>query len=209
MKSGIAKKQASAPKAGGNRGVFSAETNSEDRYISDFKRLDEVVAALKTVGLKIVLTQGVFDLIHEGHARFLEIAKSYGDILIVGIDSDELTRLRKGKNRPIVPQRERIEMLTHLRHVDIVVLRDVKQDIGDLIRLVKPDVLLTSESTKDFTLQLVKQYKDYAKEILTLEPQSTTSTTARIRNLTIEGAENLATEINQLTEEFISKIRKA
>jgi D-glycero-beta-D-manno-heptose 1-phosphate adenylyltransferase len=209
MKSGIAKKQTSPPKVGGNRGVFSAETNSEDRFISDFKRLDEVVTALKTVGLKIVLTQGVFDLIHEGHARFLEIAKSYGDILIVGIDSDELTRLRKGKNRPIVPQRERIEMLTHLRHVDIVVLRDVKQDIGDLIRLVRPNVLLTSESTKDFTLQLVKQYKDYANEILTLEPQSTTSTTARIRNLTIEGAENLATEINQLTEEFISKIRKA
>jgi rfaE bifunctional protein nucleotidyltransferase chain/domain len=192
-----------------NRGVFGPGTNSEDRYIEDYERLREVVTALKTVGLRIVLTQGVYDLIHEGHARYLEMAKEHGDILIVGIDSDELTRLRKGKNRPIVPQKERIEMLTHLRHVDIVVLRDVEQDIGDLIRLVKPDVLVTSASTKDFTAKLVAEYKDDCDKILTLQPQSTTSTTARIRDLTIEGAQNLAIEINKLTEKFIEKIRKA
>lgn len=192
-----------------NRGVFSPGTNSEDRYIPDFDRLDQVVKALKTVGLKIVLTQGVYDLMHEGHARYLEMAKAHGDILIVGIDSDALTKIRKGKNRPIVPQRERIEMLTHLRHVDIVVLRDVEQDIGDLIRLVQPDILVTSESTNDFTAKLVQEYKDFCGEILSLKPQSSTSTTARIRTLTIEGAENLAVEINKLTKEFIAKIRKA
>ncbi len=192
-----------------NRGVFSSGTNSDERFISEYRRLEEVVKAMKTMGLKIVLTQGVFDLIHEGHARFLEMAKEHGDILIVGIDSDELTRQRKGKNRPIVPQKERIEMLTHLRHVDVVALRDVKQDIGDLIRLVKPDVLVTSHSTKDFSADLVKQYKEHCGQILTLEPLSTTSTTARIRDLTIEGAQNLATEINKLTQEFIEKIRQA
>lgn len=200
----ITKKQAKS-----NRGVFNPGTNSDDRFIGDFKRLDEVVKALKTVGLRIVLTQGVYDLIHEGHARYLEIAKSYGDILIVGVDSDELTRQRKGPNRPIVPQKERIEMLSHLRHVDIIVVRNVEQDIGDLIRLVKPDVLVTSSSTKDFTAKLVKQYGSVCGEIVTLQPQSTTSTTARIRDLTIEGAENLATAINQLTREFIDKIRQA
>lgn len=192
-----------------NRGVFGPGTNSKDRFISDLKRLEEVVKAFKTVGLKIVLTQGVYDLLHEGHAKYLEMAKSYGDILIVGVDSDELTRARKGKNRPIVPQKERIEMLVHLRHVDVVVLRTIEQEIGDLIRLVKPTVLVTSSSTKDFTAQLVRDYKDYCEEIITLEPQSTTSTTARIRRLTIEGAEKLAAEINQLTKEFISKIRRA
>jgi rfaE bifunctional protein nucleotidyltransferase chain/domain len=192
-----------------NRGVFDPGTNSDDRFIKDFRRLDEVVKALKTVGLKIVLTQGVYDLIHEGHARYLEMAKSYGDILIVGIDSDALTRLRKGPNRPIVPQKERVEMLSHLRHVDMVVLRDVEQDIGDLIRLVQPHVLVTSSSTKDFTAELVRQYGSVCDEIVTLEPQSTTSTTARIRDLTIEGAENLAREINSLTKDFIDKIRQA
>ena len=137
------------------------------------------------------------------------MAKSHGDILIVGIDSDELTRQRKGKNRPIVPQRERIEMLTHLRHVDVVVLRDIDHDIGDLIRLVRPDVLITSTGTKDFTENLIREYGDVCGEIKILEPQATTSTTARIRTLTIEGAESLAAEINQLTKEFINKIRKA
>jgi rfaE bifunctional protein nucleotidyltransferase chain/domain len=208
MSSGVTNKKTTRPDIQ-NRGVFSTGTNSDERYITDFKRLDEVVKALKTVGLRIVLTQGVFDLIHEGHARYLEMAKARGDILIVGIDSDRLTKLRKGDSRPIVPQKERVEMLTHLRHVDIVVLRDVEQDIGDLIRLVKPDVLVTSHSTKDFTAELVRQYKDHCSEILSLEPQSTTSTTARIRDLTIEGAANLAKEINALTEEFISKIRQA
>jgi rfaE bifunctional protein nucleotidyltransferase chain/domain len=192
-----------------NRGVFTPGTNSKDRYITDFDRLDEVVKAFKTVGLKVVLTQGVYDLIHEGHARYLEMAKSYGDILIVGVDSDELTRERKGKNRPIVPEKERVEMLIHLRHVDVVVLRNTGQDIGDLIRLVKPDVLVTSTSTKDFTAKLVNDYQDYTGEIVMLDPQSTTSTTARIRDLTIEGAENLATEIDALTKDFIAKIRNA
>lgn len=191
-----------------NRGVFVPGANTKDRFISDFKRLEDIVNALKIVGLKIVLTQGVYDLIHEGHARYLEIAKSYGDILIVGVDSDELTRQRKGKNRPIVPERERIEMLGHLRHVDMLVLRNIDQGIGDLIRLVKPDVLVTSESTNDFTAKLIKEYAKYCGEIVTLKPQSTTSTTARIRDLTIEGAENLATEINHLTKEFIQKIRQ-
>ncbi len=192
-----------------NRGVFAPGTNSDDRYIPDFKRLDEVVKALKTVGLKIVLTQGVYDLIHNGHARYLEMAKSYGDILIVGVDSDELTRQRKGPNRPIVPLRERIEMLIHLRHVDIVALRNEQQDIGDLIRLVQPDVLITSSSTKDFTAKLVKQYGAHCGKIITLNPQSTTSTTSRIRDLTIEGAETLAAAINDLTKDFIARIRKA
>ena len=198
-----------ALQAHSNSGVFKSGSNSDERFIANFDRLKEVVQACKTVGLKVVLTQGVYDLIHEGHAKYLEMAKSHGDILIVGIDSDELTRQRKGKNRPIVPQRERIEMLAHLRHVDVVVLRDVDHEIGDLIRLVKPDVLITSTSTKDFGEQLIKDYSEYCGEIKILQPQATTSTTARIRDLTIEGAESLATEINQLTTEFINKIRKA
>jgi D-beta-D-heptose 7-phosphate kinase/D-beta-D-heptose 1-phosphate adenosyltransferase len=192
-----------------NRGVFASGTNSDERFISDHARLAEIVKACKTVGMKVVLTQGVYDLIHEGHAKYLEMAKSHGDILIVGVDSDELTKIRKGKNRPIVPQAERIQMLIHLRHVDMVVLREANQEIGDLIRLVKPDVLIASTSTKDFSAELVEKYSKYCGEIVTLEPQSTTSTTARIRDLTIEGAENLAAEINALTKDFINKIRQS
>lgn len=187
---------------------FSKASNIEHRFIPEYQKLEEIIIGLKKEGYKIVLTQGVYDLIHEGHALYLEAAKSYGDVLVVGVDSDELTRLRKGPNRPIVPQDERIKMLVHLRHVDIVTLRESNHGNGDLIRTIRPDVLITSASTSDFTDGHKKEYKDYCKEIITLPPQAVISSTARIRNINIEGAENLACEIRKITEEFIDKIKK-
>jgi D-glycero-beta-D-manno-heptose 1-phosphate adenylyltransferase len=188
--------------------ILAPETNLEHRFIKDENFLKELVETFKKQGKKIVLTQGVWDLIHEGHALYLEVAKSYGDVLIVGVDSDELTRARKGPNRPIVPETERIKMLVHLRHVDIVTVREADHDIGDLIRLVRPDVLVTSSSTTDFDEKMKREYKDVCGKIITMPPQATTSTTARIRNLTIEGAEELANEVVKLTQDFLDKIKK-
>jgi len=181
-------------------------SNFEHRFIRDYDNLKEIVNALKGKGFKIVLTQGVYDLVHEGHALYLEKAKSYGDVLIVGVDSDDLTKQRKGPSRPIVPELERAKMLIHLRHVDIVTIREVSHGLGDLIKLVEPDVLIASESTKDFTKNQVFDYRPYCGKIVVLPPQATTSTTARIRNLTIDGASQLAREVNRLTEEFIKNI---
>ena len=189
--------------------ILEAKTNFSSRFVPDHAELKKLVEEFKRSGLKVVLTQGVYDLLHEGHALYLEMAKSHGDVLIVGVDSDELTRLRKGSNRPIVPQEERVKMLIHLRHVDVVTLREARHDIGELIRLVRPDVLITSTSTEDFKKDLEKGvYDEFCGAIVTLPPQAATSTTARIRNLTIEGAEKLATEIQKLTENFIKDIRK-
>lgn len=190
--------------------ILETKTHSEHRLIRDFDTLAKVVADLKKKGKKIVLTQGVWDLIHEGHAKYLEAAKSYGDVLIVGLDSDELTRARKGPNRPIVPEKERIEMLTHLRHVDIVTVRELEHDIGHLIRLVRPHVLVTSSSTADFKDDLkAGKYDEYCKKVVTLPPQATTHTSARIRNLTMDGVEQLAREVDKLTKDFVKKIRTA
>lgn len=189
--------------------IFKQESNLKNRLVSSYKELSSLVSYLKQGGYRIVLTQGVYDLIHEGHAKYLEAARSHGDILIVGVDSDALTKRRKGPNRPIVPQKERLNMLAHLRAVDILVVREDSEDIGDLIRTVKPDVYIASETTKDFTKELRDNYKTYCKKIVVLPPQATTSTTARIRNLTIEGAENLAREVNKLTTEFLNKIKNA
>lgn len=188
--------------------IFKQSSDVKSRYVPNYKELEEMVKHLKQGGYKIVLTQGVYDLIHEGHAKYLESARSQGDVLIVGVDSDALTRKRKGPDRPIVPQNERLNMLVHLRSVDIVTLRDIKNGIGDLIRLVKPDVYVASEGTTDFTKSLRDEYKPYCKKIVVLAPQATTSTTARIRNLTIEGAQKLALEVSKLTEDFLEKIRK-
>ncbi len=188
--------------------ILDTDTHLKDRFVPDYSVLQKLVKELKKRNKKIVLTQGVYDLIHEGHALYLEKAREHGDVLIVGIDSDEFTRQRKGPNRPIVPQTERVKMLIHLRHVDIVTIREAHHGIGDLIRIVEPDVLITSASTADFTNEMKKEYKGVAKKIVTLQPQSTTSTTARIRNLTIDGAESLAKEIKTLTDNFLEKIRK-
>ena len=189
--------------------ILANKTHFQDRYIPDHAELDGVVRQLKAKGYKVVLTQGVYDLIHEGHALYLEQAKSYGDVLVVGVDSNALTKLRKGPNRPIVPQNERVKMLIHLRHVDIVTIREANHDIGELIRLIQPDVLVTSTSTEDFKKDIQSgTYNAYCKQIVVLPPQAATSTTARIRDLTIEGAEKLASEVNKLTEDFLNKIRK-
>ena len=96
--------------------------NVKARYYTDFSELQAVAEALREGGSRVVLTQGVYDLLHVGHAQYLSKAKAEGDILIVGVDSDDLTRLRKGDGRPVVPQDERTDMLLHLRDVDMVEL---------------------------------------------------------------------------------------
>lgn len=187
--------------------ILKSDLNMKKRFIPSYSELDKVVKSLKKLGHRVVLTQGVYDLIHVGHAAYLEAARNQGDILIVGMDSDELTRKRKGPDRPVVPQKERLEMLIHLRHVDIVTLREVHHDIGDLIRLVKPDVLVVSKSTTDFTKEMADDYEKDCGKILSLPPQATTSTTARIRNLTLEGAEKMAKELVKITQDYLLKIR--
>jgi D-beta-D-heptose 7-phosphate kinase/D-beta-D-heptose 1-phosphate adenosyltransferase len=188
---------------------LNSGSNLKQRFIADYGELRRIVGELRKNGLSIVLTQGVYDLIHEGHAAYLENAKSYGDILIVGVDSDELTRKRKGPRRPIVPQEERLKMLVHLRHVDIVTLKEEHQSLGELIQTVRPDVMVFSQSTKDITKEMVDAYGDYCGKIVVLPPQATTSTTARVRNLTIEGAEKLAEEINTLIKNYLDTIRNS
>lgn len=178
------------------KSILSHSSDLNDRFVPDLKKLETIVQDLKRMGYRIVLTQGVYDMLHEGHARYLEKARSLGDILILGVDSDELTRKRKGPSRPVVPQSERLQMLSHLRSVHILTLREANHPIGLLIRTVRPDILVTSKSTKDFNKQdQFAEYEEHCGEIVVLPPQAATSTTARVRELTISGADQLAQEI--------------
>ena len=140
--------------------VTSRERNHESRYIPNHELLKKTVEHLREGGYKIVLTQGVYDLLHRGHVRYLEGAKASGDILIVGVDSDELTRQRKssitGVPRPFDPLEDRVEMLLHTRHVDIVTVRDVGPKIEALVELVQPVILILSETTKDIGPEHIK-----------------------------------------------------
>jgi D-glycero-beta-D-manno-heptose 1-phosphate adenylyltransferase len=96
---------------------------------------------LRAAGLRLVFTNGVFDLLHVGHVRYLAAARSLGDALLVAINSDRTTRQLKGPDRPITNESERAEILLALRQVDYVTIFD---DVSprSLIAKVLPDVLV-------------------------------------------------------------------
>lgn len=187
------------------KNILNSGSNFDDRLILDYKELAETVQNLKDMDYRVVLTQGVYDLVHEGHALYLEKARSLGDVLIVGVDSDELTRQRKGPSRPIVPQKERLNMLVHLRHVDIVTVRDVHHSIDELIRTVRPHVLVTSDTTKDFSKEDAMIYKDCCGEVIVLSAQATATTTGRIRTLAIDGANEFLGALMSTIPELFKK----
>jgi rfaE bifunctional protein nucleotidyltransferase chain/domain len=106
--------------------------------------LDEAAdfaAAAKARGQRVVFTNGVFDLLHPGHVRYLQTARSFGDVLIVGVNSDRSVRGNKGPSRPIIPERERAEVLEALSVVDAAVIFDEPTPQAIIDRL-RPDVLV-------------------------------------------------------------------
>jgi D-beta-D-heptose 7-phosphate kinase/D-beta-D-heptose 1-phosphate adenosyltransferase len=99
------------------------------------------VARLRQQGKQIVFTNGVFDILHPGHVRYLQDARRHGDALIVAINSDRSVRSAKGEGRPIVPQAERAELLAALLPVDAVVVFD-EDTPHQIVSLLQPDVLV-------------------------------------------------------------------
>jgi rfaE bifunctional protein nucleotidyltransferase chain/domain len=99
------------------------------------------IAALQLAGKQVVFTNGVFDLLHPGHVRYLTAARHLGDVLFVGLNSDRSVRTNKGADRPITPELERAEILSALSCVDAVVLFDDPTP-QRLIAALGPDILV-------------------------------------------------------------------
>ena len=99
------------------------------------------VASARASGQRIVFTNGVFDLLHPGHVRYLREARALGDLLIVGLNADESVRRNKGPGRPITVDDERAEILAALECVDGVVIF-AEDTPAEIIRLVQPDILV-------------------------------------------------------------------
>jgi D-beta-D-heptose 7-phosphate kinase/D-beta-D-heptose 1-phosphate adenosyltransferase len=95
----------------------------------------------RRAGRKVVLTNGVFDLLHPGHVRYLQAARREGDVLIVAVNSDRSVRANKGPGRPLTPERERAEILAALACVDATVIFD-EETPAEIIRKIQPDVLV-------------------------------------------------------------------
>ena len=162
--------------------LFADASNFDQRFVEDYEQIETTVSALKTLGLKVVLTSGSFDIIHEGHSMYLEAARQFGDFLIVGLDSDEKVRARKGENRPVVPQMERLRMVTHQRGVGLVTLKRTDHPKWALIKAVRPDVLVATEDT--YTPAEIRELESrYCGRVEVLERMATVSTSARLRRI--------------------------
>ena len=110
--------------------------------VVDRPRLIEAVHRLQRAGKKVVFTNGCFDLLHVGHVRYLQQARSLGDLLVVGVNADaSVRRLGKGPGRPFTPARERAEVLSALDCVDFVTIFGAATPL-QLIRALGPDVLV-------------------------------------------------------------------
>ncbi len=173
-------------------GLFADASNFELRYIADYGRISEIVAALRTLGLRVVLTSGTFDILHEGHSMYLEAARQFADFLIVGVDSDEKVRRRKGPSRPAVPELERLRMVTHQRGVGLVTVKPADEPRWSLIKAVRPDVLVATAET--YTADEIAELEaKYCGRVEVLDRMATVSTSARLRNVQLrQAAERLS-----------------
>ncbi len=102
-------------------------------------RLIARVAIARKHGARIVLANGCFDILHVGHIRYLEGAKKLGDVLVVGVNSDEQVRTQKGAGRPLVPERERAEIIASVRAVDFVTIF-TEPTVEQLLLAIRPDI---------------------------------------------------------------------
>jgi rfaE bifunctional protein nucleotidyltransferase chain/domain len=156
-----------------------------------FAELPHLGEQLRQAGMRIVFTNGHFDLLHVGHLRYLQAARALGDCLVVGVNDDRTTTARKGPNRPIVPEDERAELIAGFACVDYVVIfpqptaeaaiRDLRPDI-----YVKGgDYALSPEEIARGKLPLpeatvVAEYGGEVRTIALVEGQSTTGIERRI-----------------------------
>jgi D-beta-D-heptose 7-phosphate kinase/D-beta-D-heptose 1-phosphate adenosyltransferase len=119
----------------------SLHKSSIDSHIKTFEEIENTVKRLKKQNKKIVFTNGCFDILHKGHVQYLDKAKSFGDVLILGLNSDASVSALKGPNRPINCEDDRAYILAALESVDYVV-KFTEDTPLSLIEIVKPDVLV-------------------------------------------------------------------
>ena len=110
-----------------------------DERVLDRTTVIDRVRAARDRGLTVVLANGCFDVLHAGHVRYLDAAKAIGDILVVGINSDEQVARLKGVGRPLLPESERAEIVAALSAVDLVTIFS-EPTVEELLLAIKPDI---------------------------------------------------------------------
>ena len=157
----------------------SLNKSTSDEHIKTLNKIIALSIELKSRGKKVVFTNGCFDILHAGHVRYLETAKSYGDVLILGLNSDRSVTALKGEGRPINTQIDRAYILAALEAVDYVVIFD-EDTPYDLIKAVKPNILVKGGDYegKDVVGQDIA---DELKLVQFVDGKSTTKTIEKIQ----------------------------
>ena len=144
--------------------------------VKDIKKMTE---EFKNNGKKIVFTNGCFDILHRGHAEYLEQAKSLGDLLVVGVNSDESVKRLKGDDRPINNESDRAFMLDKLKPVDLVTIF-TEDTPFNLISKVIPDVLVKGGDWKEEDIVGSDVVKGHGGKVISLKFVDSYSTTSII-----------------------------
>lgn len=164
--------------------IGSATATLEEIYhkhskIVEFNKITYICQNLKKQNKKIVFTNGCFDILHLGHIKYLEEAKKLGDILIIGVNTDDSVRRLKGISRPINPEFDRSYLLSALETVDFIVLFDDDTPL-DLIKNVRPEVLVKGADYKGKTV-VGSEIAEQTKLIELIDGKSTTKIIKKIQ----------------------------
>jgi len=152
------------------------------------EELSERIAVARASGARIVLANGCFDVLHVGHVRYLAGARKLGDILVVGINSDEQVAIQKGAGRPVLPATERAEIVTALESVTYVTIFE-EPTVEQLLLALKPDV---HAKGTDYTTESVPErdvVRSYGGEVAIVgdpKDHSTTEIIARLGGVTVD-----------------------
>ena len=159
---------------------YSLHKSNSTSHIKTFDEIKTLSSKLHSQGKKIVFTNGCFDILHVGHVKYLEVAKSYGDVLILGLNADSSVRKLKGPTRPINTQDDRAYILASLESVDYVVIFE-EETPYELIKLIKPHVLVKGGDYEGKEV-VGQDIADELKLVQFVDGKSTTNTIKRIQN---------------------------
>ena len=150
--------------------------------IVNLKQFNSIRTKLKNDGLKLVFTNGCFDILHKGHIYYLNEAKKLGDFLIVGLNSDSSVKIIKGKNRPINNENDRAYMLDNLKPVDAVIIFNEETPIN-LVSMIKPDYLVKGGDWKVENIVGSELVRSYGGKVISIKYMENYSTTALLEEI--------------------------
>lgn len=188
-----------------SNGILGSAPSTEQRIVASLEDMADKAQHLRGLGYTVVLTSGSFDLIHLGHVKYLERAKECGDFLAVGVDCDAKIRRRKGDDRPMVPEDERLHMLAYQRPVDFVYLKRDEQERWSLIKATCPDVLVLT-ADHSYSEDDLRSLNEFCGEIKVIPRQASVTTSERIRQMYMHMGDRLGPKLAEVLPGLIDSI---